>query len=104
MDIYELTGINSEYLKAFAAEDSAKTGKAEESFGSVLSGIMDSLNDTNDLQIQAQEEEMRFALGYADNTHDVMIAAAKASVALQYTAAVRDRLIQGYQELMQMQV
>ncbi|HAV00984.1 MAG TPA: flagellar hook-basal body complex protein FliE, partial [Lachnospiraceae bacterium] len=44
------------------------------------------------------------AMGISENTHDLSIAAAKASTALSYTVALRDRFIEAYRELMQIQV
>jgi flagellar hook-basal body complex protein FliE len=73
-------------------------------FKDVLDGVMNIVDETNSLQIKAQNEEVKFALGESDNTHDLMIAQKKALVALQYTVAVRDRFIQGYQEIMNMQI
>ena len=43
-------------------------------------------------------------MGLTDNTHDLTIALEKASTALQYTVAVRDKLLEAYKELMQMQL
>ena len=63
-----------------------------------------SVDETNDLQNKAESEEIRFALGESDNTHDLLIAETKANIALQYTVAVRDKLVDGYKELMQMSV
>lgn len=103
MDISALSGISSEYLDIYAKRaDLVKT--EDESFGSVLSSVMDSLEETNALQNKAEAEEIRFAMGESENTHDLLIAEAKANIALQYTAAVRDRLIDGYRELIQMSV
>lgn len=103
MDISALSGISSDYLEIYARNsDRVKTG--DESFGSILSSMMESLGETNALQNKAEAEEIRFAMGESENTHDLLIAEAKANVALQYTAAVRDRLIDGYKELMQMSV
>ena len=65
---------------------------------------MQSIDETNDLQNTAESEEIRFALGEADNTHDLLIAETKANIALQYTVAVRDKLIDGYREIMQMSI
>ena len=45
-----------------------------------------------------------FALGEADNPHDMQIAAAKAYEALQYTVAVRDKMLDAYKEIMNMQI
>ena len=60
--------------------------------------------ETNSLQNKAEEEEIQFALGESENTHDLLIAQTKATVALQYTVAVRDKMIDAYKELMQMSV
>lgn len=103
MDISALSGISSEYLDTYVKRtDMADTG--EESFGSILSSVMESLEETNDLQNKAEAEEIRFAMGESENTHDLLVAEAKANIALQYTVTVRDRLIDGYKELMQMSV
>lgn len=103
MDISALSGISSEYLEVYAKNsESVKT--EDESFGSILASMMDSIEETNALQNKAEAEEIRFAMGESENTHDLLIAEAKASVALQYTVAVRDKLIEGYRELMQMSV
>ncbi|MCR4782001.1 MAG: flagellar hook-basal body complex protein FliE [Lachnospiraceae bacterium] len=75
-----------------------------QTFGDVLSGIMNVVDQTNALQVKAQNEEVKFALGEADNPHDLMIAQKKALTALQYTVAIRDRFLQGYQEIMNMQI
>ena len=72
------------------------------SFSDVLSAVMGSIEETNDLQNSAEQEEIRFALGESDNTHDLLVAETKASVALQYTVAVRDKIIDAYKQLMQM--
>lgn len=40
----------------------------------------------------------------ADNPHDMQIAAAKAYEALQYTVAVRDKMLDAYKEIMNMQI
>ena len=52
----------------------------------------------------AEEKEIQFALGEAENTHDLLAAKTKALTALQYTAAVRDKIIDAYKELMQMSI
>ena len=57
----------------------------------------------NELKKQEQEE-VKFALGISENTHDLAIAAAKANTALSYTVALRDKFLEAYKELMQIQV
>ena len=43
-------------------------------------------------------------MGISENTHDLSIAIQKAETALQYTVAVRDKLLTAYNEIMQMQI
>lgn len=103
MDITSLSNVSSDYLKTFAKRESLVESD-EESFGAIFNAMMKHLDETNDLQQYAQAEEIKFALGESENTHDLMIAASKANIALQYTVAVRDRLVEGYNQIMQMQV
>ena len=73
-------------------------------FESILNSAIDNLKTTNSYLSDAENEEIKFALGEVDNTHDLTIALQKASTALQYTVAVRDRLMDAYKEIMQMQI
>ena len=78
--------------------------KKTSDFSSVLDSAMKMISETNSYQIKAQNEEIKFALGESSNTHDLAIAQKKANIALQYTVAVRDKFIQAYQEIMNMQI
>ena len=62
------------------------------------------LNETSELQNAAEEAEMQFMLGYATNTHDLQAAQEKADIALNYTIAVRDKMLEAYKEIMNMQI
>lgn len=73
-------------------------------FESLLHTAIENINTTNSYLSDAENEEIKFALGEVDNTHDLTIALQKASTALQYTVAVRDKLMEAYKELMQMQI
>lgn len=81
-------------------------GQDEESdFASVLKNAMvNSLNETQQLIDSAESAEIEFAMGESDNTHDLLIAQNKASLAVNYAVAVRDRLLEAYKEIMNMQV
>lgn len=103
MEINSFNFIDSDYMQNYARSLSLKAAE-DDSFSSVLASMMNSLNETNDLTNKAESEEIRFALGQADNTHDLLVAESKASVALQYTVAVRDKIIEAYREIMQMQI
>ena len=97
----------SELYTAYSDTLSSLSGVSDESagdFSSILDSMLNSVNETNTLQNQAEAAAIQFALGESDNTHDLLIAQTKANTALQYTVAVRDRLIEAYQQIMQMQI
>lgn len=106
MDISSLQNIQASYLNqmsdlTFSSDVSESDG---ENFGSIFNSMLDALNETNTLHNVAEEEEIKFALGESENTHDLLIAQTKATVALQYTVAVRDKIVDAYREIMQMQI
>ncbi len=65
---------------------------------------MENLEETNTLQVNADKMSVDFALGKIDNVADVMIAQEKASIALQYTVQLRNKLLDAYNEIMRIQV
>ena len=102
MDITSLTGITSDYLNSVASQK--QLVNTDESFQSALDAAVGMLTETNDLENDATAAQMEFALGLADNPHDMQIAAKKALTALQYTTAGRDKLLEAYKEIMNMQI
>ena len=72
-------------------------------FSKILSSAVDNINTTNAYLTDAENAEIEWALGQSDNTHDLTIALQKAQTALQYTVAIRDRVLTAYNQLMQMQ-
>ena len=62
------------------------------------------LDETNTLANNADTAQMNFAMGYSDNTHDLIIAQQKASLSLQYTVAIKNQLLASYKEIMNMQI
>jgi flagellar hook-basal body complex protein FliE len=73
---------------------------ALESFSSVLNN---SINSVNDLQVNADTAIQQFVAGKLD-IHDVMVEVEKASVAMQLTVQLRNKVLEAYQEVMRMQV
>lgn len=105
MDISSLTGINrADYIDGTAQSTLRTADDREDSFADVFNAAMGVLNETNDLQNDAQSAKIQFALGEADNPHDMQIAEEKALTALQYTVAVRDKMMEAYREIMNMQI
>ena len=73
-------------------------------FDSFLNSAINNIKTTNEYLSDAEDMNIKFALGETENAHDLTIALQKASTALQYTVAVRDKLLDAYKELMQMQI
>ena len=73
-------------------------------FESLLNSAIDNIQTTNAYLSDAENQEILFALGEADSTHDLTIALEKASTALQYTVAIRDKVLEAYNSLMQIQI
>lgn len=77
---------------------------SDDSFSSLLSAAMNLVNETNNLTNQAEAEQLNFAMGYSDNAHDLAIAQKKALLSLQYTVAVKNKLLEAYKEIMNIQI
>ena len=85
-----------------AAQQTKVSG--DSTFDSIFSTALGMLDETNELQNTAESLEIQFALGLADNTHDLQIAQKKANTALAYTVAVRDKVLEAYNSIMNMQM
>lgn len=70
-------------------------------FGEML---MDVLKEVNANQQQARGMQNDFMTGQPVEIHDLMIAMEKASVSMQLTMTVRNKLLEAYQEVSRMQV
>jgi flagellar hook-basal body complex protein FliE len=101
MDISAIQNIQSDYISQAVKESSVD---ADSSFDSIFSTALNMLNETNELQNTAESMEIQFALGEADNTHDLQIAQKKANTALAYTVAVRDKALEAYNSTINMQM
>ena len=107
MDIQSLYGVNPSFLNQMtgASKSSTKTtNESEDIFSTFLNSAINNISQTNSYLSDAENEEIKFAMGEAENTHDLTIALQKASASLQYTIAVRDKIIEAYNTIMQMQI
>lgn len=71
------------------------------SFGQILSNA---LSDVNKVQLDAKRASTDLAAGKIQDVSEAVIATEKASIALQLTMQVRNKVIDAYQEIMRMQV
>ena len=70
-------------------------------FGNFLS---EQLGEVNDLQMQADTSINELATGKSEDVHATMIAMQKADVSFRLLMAVRNKLLDAYDEVMRMQV
>lgn len=72
-------------------------------FENMFQSALQMVKETNNLTNIASEEEIAFAMGLKDNTHDLQVAQQKANLSLQYTVAVRNNVLDAYKEIMNLQ-
>lgn len=106
MDISALTNISSDYILGQYEKNriSPVLQGEENDFSSVLDTAMGMLRETNDYQNAAESAQIQFALGESVNSHELAAAQSKANITLQYTVAVRDKVLDAYKEIMNMQI
>lgn len=75
--------------------------ETQKSFASVLK---ETINNVNKAQIESDVMTEKLAKGENVDLHQVMITSQKASITLQATMEVRNKVVEAYQEMMRMQV
>jgi flagellar hook-basal body complex protein FliE len=81
---------------------SSKPAKTDDDFAQMLMDVMKEVNDSQNKATQVQNDFMtgRREVDY----HDLMIAMERASTTMNLTLAVRNKLLEAYQEISRMQV
>lgn len=87
---------NQNWLRIGGQEQQPKT-----SFSSYLN---DALNQVGSLENQARTAAENLAVGDATQIHQVMIAYEKASLALDLTIEIRNKMLEAYHEIMRIQM
>lgn len=113
MDLAALSGVDlmtafqTPTISSGLAQDSDSllidSENSQSAFSTVFQSAVDMIQETNAYSNAAEEEEIKYALGESDSIHDLQIAQQKANVSLQYTVAVRDAFIEGYNNIMNLQ-
>lgn len=107
MDISTLRNVTSGAVREALGNQPAQTAAVKtdhSAFDSMLTAAMDNLGTTNAYLSDAENEKLKWALGESSSTHDMTNAMDKASIALNYTVTVRDKLLEAYKEIMQIQI
>lgn len=71
---------------------------------SFFSHLKNALQEVDGLQKEAMKSAEKLALGDQEYLHKTMIAYEKATLALQLTIEVRDKMVEAYQEIMRIQM
>lgn len=66
--------------------------------------INDAITKVNDLQIESSKKTEDFISSVSDDIHSVVMAGSKADLALQMTLQVRNKVMEAYKEIMNMQM
>lgn len=87
------------FTKAEQAVKANALKEPQQSVSSFSNMLSDSLNKVNAMQTDKQQMITSFASGEHQNVHELMISMQKAGLAMNLTAAVRNKVIEAYREL-----
>ena len=92
-----LSGITS----TDAVKKAAKPAGEQGDFGNV---VVNALEGLNALQSKSDNLAVKAATGDLSDVHDYMIASTEASLATEFTVAIRNRAVEAFNEIMRMQI
>jgi flagellar hook-basal body complex protein FliE len=76
-------------------------GAKPPSFGKVLNEFVGQVNESQDV---AAAESRKILMGESNNIHQAMLAGEESKLAMTLLVEVRNKLVEGFQEVMRMQV
>lgn len=99
-----LTGVTDNYLtQALSGTNVQKTSESG-SFDELYQAAVNLISSTNGYIQQAQQAEIDYAMGKLTSTHELSIIEEKANIALQYTVALKNGILDAYKEILQIQI
>lgn len=99
--IRDFTGRGETRTQAIRGGLSSPAGPGQPSFGDLLKNFV---GDVNNLQFNASNSIDMLVTGQSTDVHQVMVAVEEAGIALDLMLEIRNRVLEGYQELIRMQV
>lgn len=88
-------------LSAGPAANLPKAKGEEQDFGELLKGVLEEVNQS---QQNAGQMQAEYLAGKPIELHDMMIALERASVSMQLTMQVRNKLLEAWQEIQRTQI
>ncbi len=88
-------------LNSGFASKAVEAGGTVKNFSDVLKKAV---SDLNALESDSSEKVNSLVTGRLENVHDVMIAMEKSKIGLNMAIEVRNKFIEGYKEIMRMQI
>ncbi|MEI4768581.1 flagellar hook-basal body complex protein FliE [Psychrobacillus sp. FJAT-51614] len=101
MAIESVSLFNTAQLNPTTSTPKPSPFEAQQNFGDFLKGALESVNANQKASDVVTEKLIR---GEEVELHNVMIASQKASITLNATLEVRNKVIEAYQEIMRMPV
>ena len=91
-------------LKSIATDNLKTTQSNDTLFTNSLEAAKKLLEATNEAEAMTTQLTYDFMTGANDNIHSLLIAQEKASILLQFTMQVRNKVLEAYQEIMRISV
>ncbi|SFF70394.1 flagellar hook-basal body complex protein FliE [Halobacillus alkaliphilus] len=102
-DLNTITGLPSVQSNTLSPRinPGSSPAEAQVKFADQLKNAIDQVNQT---QVESDQKTKALASGEIDNLHEVMITSKKASITMQTSVEVRNKVVEAYKEIMRMQV
>ena len=91
-------------MKQSAAVNISNGSAANQTFDSIFNAESGLVNSTKENVQQEKQNHIDYALRKMTNTHELGVYQQQANIALQFTVAVRDKALEAYKEIMNMQI
>ncbi|MGI6065988.1 MAG: flagellar hook-basal body complex protein FliE [Bacillota bacterium] len=97
----KLLGVGSEPFPGLLGAGSTEKPSSANNFHALLTNMLDQVKET---QRAADDLTVKFIAGSVEDIHQVAFAMEQAQLTLQLAVQVRNKIVEGYQEIMRMQV
>ncbi|MBW3113875.1 flagellar hook-basal body complex protein FliE [Bacillus sp. MCCB 382] len=99
MAIHQINSISPGIISPSLAKKNNSPAVGSDNFSQLLKN---SIDEVNKMQVQSDQLTEKLVRGENVDLHQVMIASQKASITLQTTMEVRNKVVEAYQEIMRM--